>query len=563
MVHVSATALAVLALWGGQAVAAELSGVVREKDIEHGRSLPGVVVEAPGAGLARTDGEGKFTLHFPDRQVGDTVTVRVSHPGLVVVNDLDLDAVLLRVPGAPALRVLLGEPQKKEALARELYLRRIVEAVDVSHRRALVALRAERIAAESHELRAEVIETEHRLLRAAAPTLAAEVANENVPGSVEVRGEALRLFSAGNVHEAASKLDKIGLGNVRGEVEVLEEKAAAALHALGVQHTEERRFVRAGEALAQALAIRRGLVLRNPDRLPDLAATMQALAESYLQQLRNEEARDLLKEALAIRQRLVEPSWGGWDERATDVAGTLGPLGKTYRSLGRLQDAQSAWDEAARLYPYWADREPEVYAGRLAEVLIDLGNLETERDQLVPARKAFQEALAISQDLLSRKHPSGRFFLPGVLRGLAALDLAAGDGDKSRKQLEEALAIAWHAAAGEPDTWLAIEASVLEDLGNLESRLHRTSQAQRWLDQALGIYRRLARQAPDRFAPALASTLNRLGRVHTEGHKPAEARRALREALAIHRRLAHQHPAAYAGRVAETLADLAVLDGKP
>jgi hypothetical protein len=79
-----------------------LRGIVLYNELG-GKPARRVKVSAIGANFTETGESGSFTLHFPNLQPGDRVTVVLSMPGFVVVNDFQLRAILPRDPNPFAL----------------------------------------------------------------------------------------------------------------------------------------------------------------------------------------------------------------------------------------------------------------------------------------------------------------------------------------------------------------------------------------------------------------------------------------------------------------------------
>jgi tetratricopeptide (TPR) repeat protein len=421
--------LVALGFFARQGFAVELHGVVRENDEENGRPLPGVEVEAPGASQTRTGSEGRFTLSFPERRAGDTITVEVGSPGFVVVNDLDLDLVRLPSPGQPELPIVLSRPEDKEVMARRMYRRRVVAALDAEHQRKLQTLKAEKLDRDVYRLRAKLVDAHRDLLLGSALTMAAELANDNVPGSVAVRGRALALFSEGKFVEAMGALDLIELATMSEALAMKEKDMATALYQLGVKHATQKRFGQASKALAEAVAIHHQLTSSGSPDQPELAAALEELAQSYLAQDRAEDARKVLEEALALRHRMSTYYVG----EKLPLVKTLDALARVYQLQDRLEDAGHALEEKLVLCRDLMTCNACVYSSWVADTQIELGGVREKQNRLYEARRGYQEARAISS---RGNEECDHLNLTLTLYHLAALEIAASQTDEGNENLD-------------------------------------------------------------------------------------------------------------------------------
>src|SRR5215469_14972219 len=103
-----AIAIFLLVLCTAQSADADvLKGVVKENELG-GPTVANVPISAPGANPTKTDQFGQFTLVFPNKKAGESVTVSVTRIGYVVVNDIQLEEVWLPAnPDAKPLIILI------------------------------------------------------------------------------------------------------------------------------------------------------------------------------------------------------------------------------------------------------------------------------------------------------------------------------------------------------------------------------------------------------------------------------------------------------------------------
>ena len=125
-----------------------------------------------------------------------------------------------------------------------------------------------------------------------------------------------------------------------------QENQAAAGHAIGLTLLTVAKLDAASEQLEQALAIRRQLVVENPDRLDyqfDLAATMAGLAEHDRRAGRDQRAKAWWGKALPILAQAAE-------RRPADrLAWQL--LGLAQAGLGQTKEAAAAFARLMELVP--------------------------------------------------------------------------------------------------------------------------------------------------------------------------------------------------------------------
>jgi hypothetical protein len=74
--------------------AAILKGVIRA-DVQGGEAMENVEIEAEGANPITSDSWGKFTLEFPKKEIGYSVSISVKKKGYVVVNR---ESLVLNLP---------------------------------------------------------------------------------------------------------------------------------------------------------------------------------------------------------------------------------------------------------------------------------------------------------------------------------------------------------------------------------------------------------------------------------------------------------------------------------
>ncbi len=154
---------------------------------------------------------------------------------------------------------------------------------------------------------------------------------------------------------------------------------AAALNLLGIAHRDLRHFSEASDCGEHALEIF--------DTIGDLwgkAWALSVLGETYGNLQRHDTAIDYSHQALALFNRIDDPWGAGW---------TLSSLAQTYRHLHRFDEALDHAHQALAAARGIGNRQGEALA------LYTLGKIQNDTGQITPARKSWQHALAIFEEL--------------------------------------------------------------------------------------------------------------------------------------------------------------------
>jgi tetratricopeptide (TPR) repeat protein len=162
------------------------------------------------------------------------------------------------------------------------------------------------------------------------------------------------------------------------------------LASLGACLSDVGSFARALAADEQAVAIRRALVRRHPERhLHDLATSLHDLGVNRRNVSRHDEALTALREAVDIMRGLVSsvPS-----RHAGKLAFFLDNLAIGLLRTGHLDEALTTIEEAVRRYEVLAEEEPDRYLPELAGALGTLADvnahLPAPGDSVTALRKA-------------------------------------------------------------------------------------------------------------------------------------------------------------------------------
>jgi hypothetical protein len=207
---------------------AMLRGIILLNDIIKGTPAPNVqiIVLAGGSNQTVSDTNGRFTLSFPGKQPGEMVELRVTKPGYVVVNDVQLRLPLPRDPDAEPLKLLLCKEGNREEVARRFYRLKSMEAIDKAYRKQLEDLRAQH---QASTVAIAKLRKERDQAVAAAEKAAEDYARLKPDQTSDLYREAMSLFLRGNVAEALKVLDEEKLHRSLGAARLGKTKAEKAM----------------------------------------------------------------------------------------------------------------------------------------------------------------------------------------------------------------------------------------------------------------------------------------------------------------------------------------------
>ena len=105
---------------------------------EGGQPVVGVNVRAAGSNPdVSKNPYGDFVLKFPSKKPGDKVTLTVSFAGLVLVNWVQLDAILPGDADANELTLFMAREPEREEMARRFFKLKSFDAIDANYKRLL------------------------------------------------------------------------------------------------------------------------------------------------------------------------------------------------------------------------------------------------------------------------------------------------------------------------------------------------------------------------------------------------------------------------------------------
>lgn len=518
--------------------AGELKGIVFENEVG-GHPVAGVVISSPGANRTLTDGDGQFSLVFPQKKSGDTIHVTVKKAGYVVVNDLQLEQTLPTSSDEKLLKILICKPASREEMARRYYRLKSIEAIQANYQKLLKEN-------ESNASRMAQLQKERDQAIRAAEGMAEELAKTHSSQTSKLYNRAMSLFLDGRTKEALSVLDDEQLRRVLADGKRRKEEAEKTIEQTGWSWmlkarllTLQLKFEEANRAYQEAA-----------EAVPNSFDINFAYA-SFNQQLnRYKVAGQLYELCLEIAKR---------DHNEVRVADTLNNLGSVYSALHRPKDARQAYDEALRIDRLLAAKDPDTYLPNVACTLGNLGLLHEKDNRREEAGQAYDEALKIRRQLAAKNPGTHLYDVALTLLNMGALRDEQNRNEEARQAYEEALSIFRQLAALKPDSFLYDVAVTLGNIAVLHTKQFQTEEARQAYDEALKIFRRLAAMNPETYLPDVGQALNDLGILYAEQHQTEKADDAVEEALTIRRQLAARNPDTYLPDLATTLATLGMI----
>ena len=234
-------------------------------------------------------------------------------------------------------------------------------------------------------------------------------------------------------------------------------------------------------------------------------------------------------------------------------------LADAYRYLGALEKAHFFYQNALTRYHLLAEKNPQAWLPRVADILNNLSLLLSEYHDYQKAEMGLQEALKIRRILASDTPRVYLSEVAGTLSNLGILQLERKELVEADKSFEEALKIYRDLAVERPQIYLAFIARTQSNLALLQLDRHEFTDAEQRIREALEIYRTLKNNNPQIYLSDIAIALNNLALVQCDKNDNYDAEKNYMEVLSIWRELSVINPQAYQQNVAKTLINLAML----
>jgi tetratricopeptide (TPR) repeat protein len=300
--------------------ASTIKGVILEMG---GSPIANVQVSAlEGANPTSSLANGTFVLDFRDKQPGDTVQLIVQKPGMIVVNEFQLQLTLPKAASATPLILFLCKEAEREEMTLRFHRLNPFDRIEKRFRTKLEDLEAENKATEAAK---EQFRIERDHAREEAQFAAEQLARARL-------GEVSDLY-----RQAMSTVYLSGI--------------ATTLNDLGIMYHHENRMEEARKVFDEALTIRRELAQQDsatysPDvvakALNNVAETLNNLGNMLSDQNRMQEAVKAYDEALTIRRKLAQRN----PIYLLAVVTTLNDFGVSLLKQNRIEEARKAHEEA-------------------------------------------------------------------------------------------------------------------------------------------------------------------------------------------------------------------------
>jgi tetratricopeptide (TPR) repeat protein len=573
---------ALLLVTASQARAATLKGIIVLDEIG-GPPVANVQISAvDGANPVASGANGTFTLDFPRKQRGDPVRIVIQRGGYVVVNDIQLQAVLPSDPAAAPLVLLLCKQESREELSRRFYRLKSFEIIEETYQKKLRALEAKN---QATERALEQLRRERDQAKDMAQGAAEQMSRLATNDVSRLYVDAMSLFLAGKVDEALALLDADKLERSAAEAVKRKISAEKAVRDVARSYTlkgqllvskldldgADKAYRAAIDVTPEEFAPRFNLAFlfdsrnrfqeaedsyracidlaRRSGNQQDLSDALNNLANLCYHQDRPTEARRYCEEALAIRRELARRD----AKMLPRLTETLNNFGLMLNGSQRFDEAMNVYEEAIAIHRRLDRSGAGTKRLGFAKVLNNLGNLLNEHGRSLEAIKTYEEAVAIDRALLL-EDPDTAGDLSAILCGLGdALDDQGRIVDAQRSY-EESLEIARKAVQRNPQPHLLILMNALNAVGGLRIKQGCQEEARAAVVEGLTISRKLP--ASNRSSAMMVRLLRNLAAVERRQEHLQEAEELLREALAMLRSLAQQSPKKYLGNLADAARSL-------
>ena len=353
----------------------QAEAVMRGKVVRNrldGESIVAVRITAPGVAnptLSRDD--GTFTLQFPNRPVGDRVTIELTHPGFEVVNWPQLKGVVLALDyqKSNVLVIILAPAADRLEMAGRFYLNVSLQAIERQYQQ-----RLQQAGEDKTKLSRELVQT-----KALWTQTAQELAKLQPGQSSPLYEDAMKLIAEGKIEEALEVLNEANLIKM---TQAAKEAAARPLREAARGWALRGSLLATKFRFAEAEAAYREAVETAPDdfdRRFEFAYFLQNLN-------RHQAAREQYERCLSLAR--PQPD-------SVRIAMTLNNLGNLHSDQNRMEAARKAYEEALGTYRKLAASNPDTYLPYVARVLSGMGRMHLATHNRAEAGAALAAALEI------------------------------------------------------------------------------------------------------------------------------------------------------------------------
>jgi hypothetical protein len=309
---------------------------------------------------------------------------------------------------------------------------------------------------------------------------------------------------------------------------------------------DEHEFAKAEPVLNAAIEKGRGNIAKNQtaDREP-FSWLLYSRAVLMAQTSRFNAAEQDYQEAIAQFRVLAKDN----PRYQQHVANVLTDLGNVLQNTGRMDAANSAFNEAAGIVRGLPDSESKNIF--LSEILLNQALVYMALGKTSDAVSLTEQSVGILRELAKAKPAAYEANLGLALNNMAAYQQVTGHLPEAEQTGKESVEILSRAAASNPGAHNAEAAQAYATYANILSGQHRRDEADANFQKSLAILRDLAKQSPEGYEKDLAKILYETGYNEWNWNRNADAEKSFNESLQIRRRLAATSFEAYGPGLAE------------
>jgi|GEM_PF-2439341 len=572
-----------------------LRGLVKLKS-SGSKPLVDVQVSAFGANPAYTNNLGQFELIFPNKKVGDAVTLIIQKPGFELINEREISKVVLRSNLDDPVTIVMSKEGERDRQALAYY-NIITENINQTFEVDLKKIQAELNLIRNNQRKRNQLQAEldqlkedrYNLLNQ-VETLAKELAKIDLDQVSKLSIQALEAIDQGNIQAALNLLSN----------EYLEQEWIKI-------RNQEQRLKLAKHRTIQAYLIK----ARLQSSLGKFKEAYQTYHEAFRKDSTNYSTNMALGQFLSGRHQndralrhftLAEQFTVHLNEKAT----AWEHLATEYRYLAKPEEAQRSYLKAQALYLAAYKEEPIVF------YLVELAKTKANLALLYEDQLAFQEGISLLDEvinILKKCIKQGAYYAQVFLVQAYQKKSSAFRLIRNYESAEDAIQLAlasaqqgmtddtvhYMTALGDiyndkgileldQSRWEIAETSLLRaatiynqliakdqikyfnkvrlvknNLGVLYSKWGKKEDSYTFLQQSLNMTAQLYEVNPLRFRPMYAEGLLNLGVAAFDLEKYADAESTLEKSIKIYRLLTELHPNIYEVDLQQALSNLGVL----
>lgn len=572
-----------------------LRGLVKLKS-SGSKPLVGVQISAFGANAAYTNELGQFELIFPNKEVGDAVTLIIQKTGFELINEREISKVVLRNNLDDPVTIVMSKEGERDRQALAYY-NIITENINQTFETDLkkIQIELEHIRdnqKKRNQLQAELDqlkEDRHNLLNQ-VETLAKELAKIDLDQVSQLTLQALEEVDQGNIQAALNLLSNEYLEQEWVKIRSQEQRLTLAKHrtiqaylmkarlqsSLGkfkeAYQTYHEAFRKDSTNYSTNMALGKFLSGRHQNEralqhftlaeqftvhLNEKASAWEHLANEYRYLAKPDEAKGCYLKAQALYQAAYKEE---------PILFYLVELAKTKANLALLCEDQLAYQEGIGLL----DEAIEIFSKSVEQgayyaqvFLVQAYQKKSAAFRLIrnyqSAEDAILLALAAAQKGKTEDTTHYLIALGDIYNDKGILELDQGRWETAETSLLRAATIYNRLLAKDQVKYFNKIRLVKNNLGVLYSKWGKKEDSYSFLQQSLDMTARLYEVSPLRFRPMYAEGLLNLGVAAYDLEKYTDAESTLKKSIKIYRLLSELHPNIYEVDLQKALSNLGIL----